>query len=80
MHDFLKRSFPQVHARLRREIHGDYSLLYHWKGTDPSRSPILLMSHIDVVPVESGTDKTWTHPPFAGTIADGFIWGAGRSM
>ena len=35
------------------------------------------MSHLDVVPVEPGTEANWTHPPFSGRIADGFIWGRG---
>ena len=35
------------------------------------------MSHLDVVPVESGTETSWTHPPFSGDLADGFIWGRG---
>ena len=35
------------------------------------------MSHLDVVPVESGTEANWTHPPFSGDLADGFIWGRG---
>ncbi len=77
LHAFLRTSFPRVHARLDCEVHGDHSLLYRWKGSDPSREPILLMSHIDVVPVEPGTETNWTHPPFSGNLADGFIWGRG---
>ena len=61
-HEFLRTSFPRVHARLDCEVHGGHSLLYRWKGSDPSREPILLMSHIDVVPVESGTETSWTTP------------------
>ena len=77
LHAFLKTSFPKVHARLEREVHGGHSLLYRWRGSDRFREPILLMSHIDVVPVESGTEASWTHPPFSGDRADGFIWGRG---
>src|SRR3970040_2244536 len=40
-------------------------------------APILLMGHLDVVPVEPGTESRWKHPPFAGTVADGFVWGRG---
>ena len=29
---------------------------------------------LDVVPVEP---EQWTHPPFAGEVADGFVWGRG---
>jgi len=36
--------------------------------------PILLLSHLDVVPAESGK---WTHPPFAAELADGCVWGRG---
>ncbi len=32
-----------------------------------------LITHLDVVPPGVG----WTHPPFGGTIADGFAWGRG---
>src|SRR5271166_1091580 len=76
-HEFLRTSFPRVHARLDCEVHGGHILLYRWKGSNPSREPILLMSHIDVVPVESGTETNWTHPPFSGDLAEGFIWGRG---
>ena len=74
---FLAASFPEVHARLEHEVFGGQSLLFHWKGADASMQPILLMSHIDVVPVERDTEDEWTHPPFSGAIADGFIWGRG---
>ena len=35
------------------------------------------MSHLDVVPAPSGPGYNWTHGPFSGAIADGFIWGRG---
>ncbi len=41
---------------------------------DGSAPPLLLMSHTDVVAVEE--DK-WTHSPFSGDIADGFLYGRG---
>jgi len=41
---------------------------------DGSQRPLLLMSHIDVVPAEA---REWTHPPFAAEIADGYLWGRG---
>src|ERR1043165_5855577 len=63
LHKFLEQSFPRVHATLTREVVGDYSLLYTWKGLDDTAKPILLMSHQDVVPVEPGTEGSWTQPP-----------------
>lgn len=76
-HTFLARSFPRVHRELTKEIVNDYSLLYVWKGKSPGLAPILLMGHIDVVPIDPGSEKDWTHPPFAGNIASGYIWGRG---
>jgi len=77
LHKFLEQSFPRVHSTLTKEVVGDYSLLYTWKGLEDGGKPILLMSHQDVVPVEPGTENSWTQPPFEGRIKDGFIWGRG---
>lgn len=74
---YLATTFPQVHARLTRETAGDAGLLYTWPGSDPAAAPIILMAHFDVVPVAAGSEGEWAHPPFAGDIADGFIWGRG---
>ncbi len=35
------------------------------------------MGHMDVVPVEPGTEGQWTQPPFEGRNADGYVWGRG---
>ena len=72
----LERSFPRVHATLRREVIGG-SLLYTWQGSDSVAPAILLAAHQDVVPVESGSERRWTHPPFSGAVAGGFVWGRG---
>jgi carboxypeptidase PM20D1 len=76
-HKFLEESFPKVHSTLTREVVGDYSLLYTWKGQEDAGKPILLMAHMDVVPVEPGTEGNWTQPPFEGRVIDGYIWGRG---
>ena len=77
LHAFLQTQFPRVHSRLRREVIGTHSLLYTWQGSNPSLKPILLMGHLDVVPVEPGTEDSWQESPFSGQIADGFVWGRG---
>jgi carboxypeptidase PM20D1 len=77
LHQWLATAFPNVSRRLTREVVANYSLLYTWKGSDTTLAPILLMGHLDVVPVEAGTESRWKHAPFAGEIADGFIWGRG---
>lgn len=76
-HQLLQSSFPLTHAALKREVVNGSSLLYTWPGSDPSLAPVLLTAHMDVVPVEPGTEANWTHPPFSGAIADGFVWGRG---
>lgn len=39
--------------------------------------PILLMSHLDVVP--EGAQDAWTYPPFSATVKDGRVYGRGSS-
>ncbi len=73
---FLAQRFPRVHRTLAREVVNDYSLLYTWRGRGAGK-PIVLLAHLDVVPIERGTEDSWTHPPFSGAIADGYIWGRG---
>jgi carboxypeptidase PM20D1 len=67
----------QVWERLRVERlgKGNHSYLITWQGSQPGLQPALFISHLDVVPVTPGTEQDWTHPPFSGQIADGFIWG-----
>lgn len=77
LHQYLSQAFPQCHATLERETVGEYSLLYTWKGNDAGLKPLLLLAHLDVVPVEPATEKGWHAPPFEGRIADGYIWGRG---
>lgn len=71
---YLEASFPRVHVTLDREIVGGQSLLYTWPGRDAALEPVLLLAHLDVVPVEPGTEEEWTHPPFGGRVADGYVW------
>ncbi len=49
------------------------NLVVRMNGTGRER-PMLLLSHTDVVPAEP---SQWTHPPFAGHVADGYVWGRG---
>lgn len=76
-HDFLATSFPQVHATLKRETVSKLSLLYTWRGSDTTEAPVVIMGHMDVVPVPEPNLKEWTHAPFSGDIADGYVWGRG---
>lgn len=77
MRRYLSETFGRVRAELEVERPSDASLLYTWRGSDPSLAPIVLLAHLDVVPVEAGTEGDWTAPPFAGEIANGFVYGRG---
>jgi len=68
-------AFPRVHRTLDTAHVNGLSRLYTWEGEDPTLDPIVLMAHVDVVPVEDSAE--WNHPPFSGRIADGHIWGRG---
>ena len=76
-HQFLADKFPLVHRSLKREVVNKYSLLYTWQGSTPQEKPVLLLGHLDVVPVIPGTEADWKQPPYAGVVADGYIWGRG---
>lgn len=72
---WLAETYPLLHATLTLERVSEYSLVYTWAGSDPSLAPLVLLAHQDVVPAEN--EELWSHPPFAGTIADGIVWGRG---
>jgi carboxypeptidase PM20D1 len=76
-HAFLQESFPQAHETLAGEVINDYSLWYTWEGTNPDLPPVVLLGHMDVVPVDTASEQAWTQPPFEGVVADGYIWGRG---
>lgn len=77
LHAWLARTYPLVHQRLTRETVAGLSLLYTWPGSDATKAPVVLMGHLDVVPVVPGTESRWAHGPFSVDVADGFVWGRG---
>jgi carboxypeptidase PM20D1 len=74
---FLQDTYPEVFSQLEVQWVNEYSLLIRWPGSDSSLNPVLFLAHTDVVPIEPGTESEWTHPPFAGVIQDGIVWGRG---
>src|SRR5689334_9356474 len=52
---------------------GRANVVARHRGTG-TRPPLLLAAHLDVVEADPAR---WTHPPFAGEIIDGFLWGRG---
>ena len=65
-------------AGLRPEVlemvPGRGSVAARLRGDGTGGPPLLLLSHLDVVPAP---DELWTHGPFDGDLADGQIWGRG---
>ncbi len=43
-------------------------------GADPSRPPLLIHGHLDVVPADA---SEWSVDPFGAELRDGFVWGRG---
>jgi carboxypeptidase PM20D1 len=74
---FTAAAYPRIAERLKREEVNRYSVLYTWQGSEPDLPAILFLAHLDVVPVESDSAALWTHAPYSGDVADGYIWGRG---
>ena len=53
---------------------GRGSIVVRIHGDGTGGEPLLLLSHLDVVPAEPAG---WTHDPFGGDLADGYVWGRG---
>jgi carboxypeptidase PM20D1 len=68
----LANQFPLLHEQLELTRVHSHGLLFHWPGASSER-PVVLMAHLDVVPVEG----RWQHGAFSGDVADGKVWGRG---
>ncbi len=77
LHDLLRTLYPQVFERLSAETINRHALLFTWPGQNPALNPVAFAAHQDVVPANESPDSGWTHPPFSGETADGFVWGRG---
>lgn len=79
LHEYLKKTFPLIHNRLKVEKINKYGLVYTWEGSNKALKPILLSAHQDVVPVELETVNEWIYPPFSGHFDGQYVWGRGSS-
>jgi carboxypeptidase PM20D1 len=66
--NYLKNTYPLVDSVLKKTVVNKYNLLYKWQGKNKEQKPMLLMAHMDVVPVGEGADTTWKVNPFSGAI------------
>ncbi len=73
LHAVMEEQFPLLHQNLEKEVLSG-TLLYRWKGSDPSKKPILFMGHQDVVPA---TNDGWRVDAYSGAVIDGNLYGRG---
>jgi acetylornithine deacetylase/succinyl-diaminopimelate desuccinylase-like protein len=55
-------------------VPGRGSVVGRLRGDGTGGEPLLLVGHLDVVPAPP---DLWSHDPFGGEVADGFVWGRG---
>ncbi len=56
-------------------VPGRGNVVLRLRGDGTGGDPLLLFSHLDVVPATAADG--WTHGPFDADIADGYLWGRG---
>ncbi|HZR96158.1 MAG TPA: M20/M25/M40 family metallo-hydrolase [Gaiellaceae bacterium] len=62
-----------IETRRYERVPGRPSLVAEHAGSNGG-PPLLLYGHVDVV---TTSGQQWTRPPFAGDLADGYVWGRG---
>lgn len=83
----LEVEFPKVFEALQHEVVNTHAHLFTWEGKNTTLQPVILMAHIDTVPVLPATLGQWTFPPFEGrVVVNGtdntpgtWVWGRGAS-
>ncbi len=68
-----ERLRPLLPLEIVESSPGRGNLVARYRGNGAKR-PLLLLAHVDVVPVEG---QPWTVPPFQVTEKEGFLWGRG---
>jgi acetylornithine deacetylase/succinyl-diaminopimelate desuccinylase-like protein len=63
-----------IEPTLLESAPGRTSVVGRVAGRDPSRAPLLVHSHLDVVPADA---SQWRVGPFSGEEIDGCLWGRG---
>ena len=63
-----------IESQIIEAAPGRASTIARIEGSDPSRPPLLIHGHLDVVPAEA---SEWSVDPFGGEVRDGYVWGRG---
>ncbi len=74
--DFLTRELEAVGMKVTRynPEANCINLITRLEGRNRSLKPLVILTHMDVVPVDA---KAWKVDPFGGELKDGFLWGRG---
>lgn len=72
---FLADKYPLLHEKSDHQIFSEYSHLFKLEGNNKEAKPIILMGHIDVVPIAS--PAIWSVHPFTEGIKNDTIYGRG---
>lgn len=75
--DYLSKTYPLTDSLTEHKVFNAFSHLFFWKGSDRNLKPIILMGHLDVVPVIEANRDFWKEEPFGGTVVNDTIWGRG---
>lgn len=75
--DFLVSTYPLADSLLNHKVFNKFSHLYYWEGSESSLKPMILMGHLDVVPVIEENIPYWKQDPFEGEIVNDTLWGRG---
>jgi acetylornithine deacetylase/succinyl-diaminopimelate desuccinylase-like protein len=63
-----------VESQIIEAAPGRASTIARIEGSDPSRPPLLIHGHLDVVPADA---SEWSVDPFGGDVKDDYVWGRG---
>ena len=61
--NYLIESYPAIYETMDTVTVNKYGLVFHWKGKDSSKKPLLFLSHYDVVPINDYEEGAPIHTP-----------------
>jgi acetylornithine deacetylase/succinyl-diaminopimelate desuccinylase-like protein len=72
--DSVFRGVPGIETRVVEVGEGRANFVARLRAARPTRRPVLVMGHMDVVGADTGK---WETPPFEPTVKDGYLYGRG---
>ena len=72
--DSIFTRIPGVETRILEAAPGRADFVARLRATNPTKRPLLVMGHMDVVNADTAK---WGTPPFEATVRDGYLYGRG---